>query len=84
MIKIVIWFWNTFTKGILIKVSKGSFNFLPPKANIFHNRIILNHNFWAADQKGYYTCCWSWMKMEGRGLPIDKNWPAGDSMPINL
>jgi len=23
------------------------------------------------------------MKMEGRGLAMDKNWPAGDSMVIN-
>jgi hypothetical protein len=37
MIKMVIWFWNTFTKGFLINVSQVSFNFLPPEANIFHN-----------------------------------------------
>ena len=40
-------------------------------------------NFWAVDQKGYYTCCWSWMKTEGRGLSVDENWPTGNNMVIN-
>jgi len=84
MIKIVIRFCNSFTKGFLTEASQVSFNFLPPEPNIFHNCITLNHNFWAMNQKGYYTYCWSWMKTEGKGLPIDENWPAGDSMPINL
>ena len=46
---------------------------------------MIIHNFWAADKrKGYYTCYWSWMKTEGRGLSMDKNWPVGDNMVINL
>jgi hypothetical protein len=35
------------------------------------------------DQNGYYTRCWSWMKMDGRGLFVDENWPAGDNMVTN-
>jgi hypothetical protein len=31
------------------------------------------HNFLAMDQNGYYTRCWSWMKMDGRGLFVDEN-----------
>jgi hypothetical protein len=49
MIKIIICFWNTFTKEFLINVSQVSFNFLPPEANIFHTCITLNHNFQAVD-----------------------------------
>jgi hypothetical protein len=30
-----------------------------------------------------YTWCWSWMKMEVRGLSMDENWPVGDNMVIN-
>jgi hypothetical protein len=41
------------------------------------------HNLWAVDQKGYYTCCWSWMKTEGRGLSMHENWPAGNNMVID-
>jgi hypothetical protein len=41
------------------------------------------HNFWAVDETGYYTRCWSWRKTDGRGLSMDENWPAGDSMVIN-
>jgi len=35
------------------------------------------------DQKGYYTCYWLRVRMEGRGLYTDKNWPAGDNMIID-
>jgi len=45
---------------------------------------MIIHNFWTMDQKGYYTCCWSWMKMESRTLSMDENWPVVDNMVINL
>ena len=44
---------------------------------------MIIHNFWAVDQKGYNTCWWLWMKMEGRVLSVDENWPTGDNMVIN-
>ena len=71
------------TKGFLIKLSQVSFNFLPPESNVFCNSIMVIHNFWAMDQKGYYTCCRSWMKTDGRVLSMDKNWPASGSIVIN-
>jgi hypothetical protein len=44
---------------------------------------MIIHNFWAVDQTGYYTCSWSWMKTEGRGLSMNWNWPTSDNMVIN-
>jgi len=73
-----MWFYSTFTKGFLIKLSQVSFNFLPPESNVFCNCVMVIHNFWAVDQKGYYTCCWSWMKTDSRRLSMEENWPAGN------
>jgi len=70
-------------KDFSFKLSQISFTFLPPKSNVFHNCIMIIHNFWAMDQKGYYAFCCLWMEMEGRGLSMDENWPAGDNMVIN-
>jgi hypothetical protein len=66
-----------------MKLIEVSFNFLPPESNVFRSCIMVFHNFWAVDHKGYYTCCWSWMKTDGRGLSMDENWLAGDNMVIN-
>jgi hypothetical protein len=73
---------TTTTEGFLIKLSQVSFSFLPPESNVFRNIIMVIHNFWAVDQKGY-TCCRSWMKTDGRGLSMDENWPASSNMVIN-
>ena len=72
------------------ELSQLSFNFLPLEANVFCNCVMLIHKFWGMDQKGNYRCCWSWMKtnmtfflLKVRGLPIEENWPAPDSMVTN-
>ena len=37
------------TKGFLIELSQVSFNFLPPKSNVFCNSIMIIHSFLAMD-----------------------------------
>jgi hypothetical protein len=45
---------------------------------------MLNNNFQAVDKEGYNTYCCSLIKIEGRGLSVDENWPTSDNMVINL
>ena len=59
------------------------FQFSATRIKCLRNCSMVIHNSWAVDQKGDYTCCWSWMKTEGSGLSMDENWPAGDNMVIN-
>jgi len=38
---------------VLIKLSQVSFNFLPNEGNVFHNCIMVIHNFRTVDETGY-------------------------------
>jgi hypothetical protein len=34
---------------------------------------MIIHRFSDEKKKGYYTCCWPWMKTEVKGLSVDEN-----------